>query len=70
MLCEHGYGRCTAPETKCPYWQGTFCALDVTCNGVIVHNCHKCIYKVGCQGNPIDCKKYKCYSLDGDTMVR
>lgn len=70
MLCEHGYGHCTAPETKCPYWQGTFCALDITCNDVIVQNCHKCIYKIGCQGNPIDCKKYKCYSLDSDTMVR
>lgn len=61
---------CTAPDTNCPYWQGTFCALDVTSNIVIVRNCHKCVYDVGCQGNPIGCKKYKCYSLDSDTMGR
>lgn len=21
--------RCTAPDTKCPYWEGTFCAYDL-----------------------------------------
>ena len=25
MDCKH----CTAPETNCPYWSGTFCSLDV-----------------------------------------
>ena len=65
MLCEHGYGRCTAPNTNCPYWRGKFCALDVTTNTVIVRNCHKCVYEVGCQGNPIGCKKYKRDSPDG-----
>lgn len=28
MLCEYGHGRCTAPNTKCPHWIGTFCELD------------------------------------------
>ena len=28
MLCEYGHGRCTAPDTICPHWQGTFCVLD------------------------------------------
>lgn len=28
MLYEHGHGRCTAPNTKYPYWQDTFCELD------------------------------------------
>ena len=26
---EHGYGRCTAPDTNCPHWIGTFCELDL-----------------------------------------
>lgn len=28
-FCEYGYGRCFAPSTECPHWQGTFCELDV-----------------------------------------
>lgn len=28
MVCEYGHGRCTAPDTKCIHWQGTFCELD------------------------------------------
>ncbi len=35
MNCEHGYGysSCTAPNTQCPHWQGTFCDLDIVlCN--------------------------------------
>lgn len=29
--CEWGYsyGVCTAPDTNCPHWQGTFCELDI-----------------------------------------
>lgn len=22
--------RCTAPDTDCPYWQGTFCEKDLS----------------------------------------
>lgn len=29
MRCDYGYGHCTAPDTKCPHWQGTFCELDM-----------------------------------------
>ena len=28
MICEYGHGRCTAPDTTCFHWQGTFCELD------------------------------------------
>ena len=28
MMCEWGHGRCTAPDTKCIHWMGTFCELD------------------------------------------
>ena len=28
-MCEYGYGRCTAPDTNCPHWIGTFCELDI-----------------------------------------
>lgn len=72
MLCEHGYGRCTAPETKCPYWQGTFCALDLTYNSVTInnYNCYKCVYELECQDNPINCKKYKYDPPVGDNRVR
>ena len=28
-MCEHGHGRCTAPDTNCPHWIGTFCELDI-----------------------------------------
>ena len=27
MSCE--FGPCTAPDTNCPHWQGTFCEIDV-----------------------------------------
>ena len=29
-MCKYGYGRCTAPDTKCPHWIGIFCELDKT----------------------------------------
>lgn len=28
MYCEYGHGRCTAPDTGCIHWMGTFCELD------------------------------------------
>lgn len=28
MICKYGHGHCTAPDTTCPHWQGTFCELD------------------------------------------
>lgn len=28
MYCEYGHGRCTAPDTECTHWMGTFCELD------------------------------------------
>lgn len=28
-------------------------------------DCHKCIYEVGCHGNPIGCKSYKRDAPDG-----
>ena len=27
MICKYGHGCCTAPDTTCPHWQGTFCEL-------------------------------------------
>jgi len=37
-ICEYGHGRCTAPDTSCPHWQGTFCDLDK--NGInLCENC-------------------------------
>ena len=32
---------------------------------VIMRDCHKCVYEVGCHGNPVGCKKYKCDAPDG-----
>ena len=32
----------------------------------IVRDCHKCVYEVGCHGNPVGCKSYKRDALDGD----
>ena len=29
-MCKWGHGRCTAPDTQCPHWIGTFCELDIT----------------------------------------
>lgn len=63
MLCEHGYGHCTAPNTKCSHWQGTFCELDLTTN--IVRDCHKCVFELCCQDSPVGCKKYKRDAPDG-----
>lgn len=30
MLCEYGHGRCTAPDTIFPHWQGIVCELYQT----------------------------------------
>ena len=27
--------------------------------GRFTRDCHKCIYEVGCHGNPVGCKRYK-----------
>lgn len=27
-MCPFGHGRCTAPDTICPHWIGTFCELE------------------------------------------
>lgn len=68
--CNYGYGYCTAPDTNCPHWQGTFCELDYNRVGKIPgnevkRNCHKCVYEVGCHGNPVGCKSYKRDAPDG-----
>lgn len=42
MYCECGHGRCTAPDTECIHWMGTFCELDAP---IVVKDCHKCVYK-------------------------
>ena len=65
MLCEYGHGRCTAPDTKCPHWIGTFCEFDEANRHVVVRDCHKCVYEVGCHGNPVGCKSYKRDAPDG-----
>lgn len=62
MDCGYGYGHCTAPDTQCPHWQGTFCELD---QELVMRYCHKCVYEVGCHGNPLGCKKYKRDAPDG-----
>ena len=62
MDCGYGYGECKAPDTQCPHWQGTFCELD---QELFMRYCHKCAYEVGCHGNPLGCKKYKCDAPDG-----
>ncbi len=28
-------------------------------------DCHKCVYEVGCHGNPVGCKRYKRDTIDG-----
>lgn len=28
--CDCNYGPCTAPDTVCPHWAGTFCELDIS----------------------------------------
>lgn len=32
--CEYGHWVCTAPDTSCPHWQGTFCELDLLTEGL------------------------------------
>lgn len=42
MYCEYEHGRCTAPDTKCIHWMGTFCELDAP---IVVKDCNKCVYE-------------------------
>ena len=30
-----------------------------------IRDCHKCVYEVGCHGNPVGCKRYKRDAPDG-----
>lgn len=32
--CPYEHGRCKAPSTDCPHWQGTFCELDIWAVGI------------------------------------
>lgn len=33
--------------------------------GRFTRDCHKCVYEVGCHGNPVGCKRYKRDTPDG-----
>lgn len=33
--------------------------------GQFTRDCHKCVYEVGCHGNPVGCKDYKRDAPDG-----
>lgn len=32
---------------------------------LFMRDCHKCVYEVGCTGNPVGCKSYKRDAPDG-----
>lgn len=59
MNCEygHGYGSCTAPNTQCPHWQGTFCDLDI----VLCNNC---------KNRSNDKKCFACYWKNLNTFTK
>ena len=38
---------------------------DIEDEEVILRDCHKCVYEVGCHGNPVNCKSYKRDPPDG-----
>lgn len=63
MYCNYEHGRCTAPDTECIHWMGTFCEMDAT---VIVRDCHKSVYETECHDNPVGCVSYKRDAQDGD----
>ena len=42
MYCEYEHGRCTAPDTECIHWMGTFCELDAP---IVVKDYNKSIYE-------------------------
>lgn len=65
VLCEYGYGRCTAPNTECSHWMGTFCELDVATNSIVKNYCSNYVYEVECKLSPIDCTEYKRDTSDG-----
>lgn len=75
MGCKHGYGICKTPWGECPHLRGIFCELDYNEKDDLVplpsdeikvkRDCHKCVYQVGCHGNPIGCKRYKRDAPDG-----
>lgn len=74
MGCKHGYGICKTPWGECPHWNEIFCELDfvkkewaprIPSENEIKRNCHKCVYEVGCHGNPVGCKAYKRDAPDG-----
>ena len=62
MYCNYEHGRCTAPDTECIHWMGTFCEVDAT---IVVRDYHKCVYEVECHGNPEGCMSYKRDASDG-----
>lgn len=42
------------------------CTKDlVDIKNVALRDCHKCVYEVGCHGNPVGCTSYKRDAPDG-----
>jgi len=62
MYCIYGHGCCTAPDTKCIHWAGTFCELDAA---ITVRDCHKCLYETECHDSPVECMSYRRDAPDG-----
>ena len=38
---------------------------DVNLSTDIIRDCYKCVYEVGCHGDPVGCKRYKRDAPDG-----
>lgn len=60
--CNYGQGYCTSPYKTCPHWHWAPLLSD---EDKVKRNCHKCVYEVGCHGNPVGCKSYKRDAPDG-----
>ena len=51
----------------CCYWNNYFLGIFIgrKSKNVIVRDCRKCVYEVGCHGNPVGCKCYRRDVPDG-----
>ena len=53
---------------KEPFWNLNPAEIPVelhTYSYKTIRDCHKCVYEVGCHGNPVGCKSYKRDVQDG-----
>lgn len=54
-------------EACCKYTEQFVNVKDIALGDKVpfARDCHRCVYEIGCHGNPVECKDYKRDAPDG-----